>query len=293
MGSGPAAWGSSLVQRHGQRHRHGLAGNCSGSRRDRTHANWSISLRPAAWRVMQGTADFNTLFSPFTLAGKQLRNRITHASMSLLSTPAGRVTDRFIQYHANRAAGGAAHPVPEPLAMMRHQANLPRIQIWQREDADGLRRLSEAVEGQDCRLLGQIQDAGRGRHFPGRNPEAIGASALPDDLSWTVPRALSGPEICSLIAEIADSAAFLKSCGFSGVEISAGHGHLFHQFLSPQSNRRDDAYGGDWAGRVCIVGELIAALRATWGRAFIVGLKLPGDDGMPGGIGPAEASIIA
>jgi hypothetical protein len=241
---------------------------------------------------MQRTADFNTLFSPFTLAGKRLRNRITHASMSLLSTPAGRVTDRFIQYHSNRAAGGAALTVTEPLAMMRHQANLPRIQVWQREDADGLRRLADAVEGQDCRLLGQIQDAGRGRHFPGRNPEAIGASALPDDLSWTVPRALTGAEIRGLIAEIADSAAFLKACGFSGVEISAGHGHLFHQFLSPWSNRRQDEYGGTWEGRTRIVAELVSALRAACGVDFIVGLKLPGDDGMRGSIGPAEAAII-
>jgi hypothetical protein len=241
---------------------------------------------------MQRTADFNRLFSPFTLAGKQLRNRITHASMSLLSTPAGRVTERFIQYHANRAAGGAALTVTEPLAMMRHQANLPRIQIWQHDDADGLRRLSEAVEGQDCRLLGQIQDAGRGRHFPGRNPEAIGASALPDDLSWTVPRALSGAEVRSLIAEIADSAAFLKSCGFSGVEISAGHGHLFHQFLSPWSNRRQDEYGGTWEGRTRIVAELVSALRDACGVDFIVGLKLPGDDGVYGSIGPAGAAII-
>jgi dimethylglycine catabolism A len=239
------------------------------------------------------TADFNALFSPFTLAGKPLRNRITHASMSLLSTPAGRVTERFIQYHANRAAGGAALTVTEPLAMMRHQANLPRIQVWRRDDADGLKRLADAVEGQDCRLLGQIQDAGRGRHFPGRNPEAIGASALPDDLSWTVPRALSSPEIRDLIEEIAGSAAFLKACGFSGVEISAGHGHLFHQFLSPWSNRRDDEYGGSWEGRTRIVAELIAALRTSCDSNFIIGLKLPGDDGVRSSIGPAEAAIIA
>ena len=241
---------------------------------------------------MQRNADFNTLFSPFSLAGKRLRNRITHASMSLLSTPAGRVTDRFIQYHANRAAGGAALTVTEPLAMMRHQANLPRIQVWQHDDGDGLRRLADAVEGRDCRLLGQIQDAGRGRHFPGRNPEAIGASALPDDLSWTVPRALTGAEIRRLIAEIADSAAFLKSCGFSGVEISAGHGHLFHQFLSPWSNRRQDEYGGSWEGRIRIVAELVSALRDACGVDFIIGLKLPGDDGVRGSIGPAEAAII-
>jgi 2,4-dienoyl-CoA reductase-like NADH-dependent reductase (Old Yellow Enzyme family) len=237
-------------------------------------------------------AEFAALFTPYTLAGKRLRNRITHASMSLLATPAGRVTERFIQYHANRAAGGAAMTVTEPLGMMRHQAGIPRVQVWRRDDADGLKRLAEAVESQDCRLLGQIQDAGRGRHFPGRNPEAIGASALPDDLSWTVPRALTVAEIRDLIDQIAGSASHLKDCGFSGVEISAGHGHLFHQFLSPQSNRRDDEYGGGWERRVRIVIDLVAALRAACGTDFIIGLKLPGDDGVPGGIGPNEAGLI-
>ena len=242
---------------------------------------------------MRDTADFTALFTPFEVAGKRLRNRITHASMSLLVTPAGRVTERLVQYHANRAAGGAAMTVTEPLGMMRHQAGLPRVQVWRRDDADGLKRLADAVEGQDCRLLGQVQDAGRGRHYPGRNPEAIGASALPDDLSWTVPRALTATDIRDLIEQIADSALHLKACGFSGVEISAGHGHLFHQFLSPWSNRRDDAYGGDREGRTRIVADLVMALRSACGADFIVGLKLPGDDGMAGSIGPAEAGIIA
>ena len=70
--------------------------------------------------------DFNALFTPFTLAGKTLRNRVAHASMVTLSTPQGRVTDRLIQYHANRAAGGAALSVTEPFGMMRHQARMPR-----------------------------------------------------------------------------------------------------------------------------------------------------------------------
>jgi len=237
-------------------------------------------------------ANYTALFTPFELAGKRLRNRITHASMSLLVTPNGRVTEQFIQYHANRAAGGAALTVTEPLGMMRHQAKLPRVQVWRRDD-DGLKRLADAVESQDCRLLGQIQDAGRGRHYPGRNPEAIGASALPDDLSWTVPHALTPAEIAELIEQTAESASHLKQCGFSGVEISAGHGHLFHQFLSPRSNQRRDRYGGSWEARTLIVRELVDALRAACGTDFIIGLKLPGDDGMPDSIGPAEAGIIA
>jgi hypothetical protein len=52
--------------------------------------------------TMREAAEFKALFTPFTLAGKRLRNRITHASMSLLATPAGHVTERLVQYHANR-----------------------------------------------------------------------------------------------------------------------------------------------------------------------------------------------
>jgi len=93
--------------------------------------------------------DFTTLFTPLTLAGRTLRNRITHASMSLVATPQGRVTDSMIQYQANRAKGGAAMTVTEPLGMMRHQAGLPRPQIWRRDDAEALKRFAAAVEGQD------------------------------------------------------------------------------------------------------------------------------------------------
>jgi hypothetical protein len=77
------------------------------------------------------------------------------------------------------------------------------------------------------------------------------------------------------------------------VEISAGHGHIFHQFLSAWSNRREDEFGGDLAGRARFLTELIAAIRAACGRPFIIGVKLPGDDGVPGSIGLDEARRIS
>ena len=238
-------------------------------------------------------APYPHLFSPFRLAGKPLRNRIVHAAMSLHMCENGRVTERFLQYHLNRARGGAAMIVTEPLCMLRRQRLTHRPWAWDDGALDGLHRLADAVEGEDCRLLGQVLDAGRGRHEPGRNAEAIGASALPDDISWTVPHPLAAAEIRQMTEEYADSARRLKRCGFSGVEISAGHGHLIHQFLSPQANLRSDAYGGDRAGRARLLIELFGAIRAAGGTDFIVGLKLPGDDGVPGGIGPEEAYALA
>ena len=236
---------------------------------------------------------YPALLAPFTLAGKRLRNRVVHASMTTLMGENGRVTDRLIQYHANRARGGAALIVTEPLSMAPHQKIPYKVRAWNDDNLDGLQRWADAVESHDCRLLGQIQDPGRGRHAPGRNAEAVGASALPDDLSWTVPHALTAAEIGRLIEDFARSANRLQRCGFSGVEISGGHGHLFHQFLSPWSNARTDEYGGSLEGRTRFLTELIAALRAECGRGFIVGLKLPGNDGVPGSIGPLESAPIA
>jgi dimethylglycine catabolism A len=238
-------------------------------------------------------AAYPALFAPYTLAGKRLKNRIVHASMTTRMGEKGRVTERQLRYYANRAIGGAAMIVTEPLSMARHQHIPYKIVTYNDDELDGLQRWAHAVESHDCRLLGQIQDPGRGRHEIGRNPEAVGASALPDDLSGTVPRPLTIDEIRRMNDDFAQSAARLKRCGFSGVEISAGHGHMFHQFLSPWSNARDDAYGGDLAGRTRLITEMIAAIRAACGRDFILGVKLPGDDGVPGGIGPTEAAAIA
>jgi 2,4-dienoyl-CoA reductase-like NADH-dependent reductase (Old Yellow Enzyme family) len=237
------------------------------------------------------TGSYPALLQPFNLAGVPLRNRVMHASMSTKMSAGPGVTDALIQYHATRALGGAALIVSEPLGMAPHQREMPRPQVMPTQ-MDGFRRWADAVESHDCRLLGQIQDAGRGRHYFGRSHDALGASALPDDLSWTVPHALQAGDIQALVAAFAEASYALKSCGFSGVELSAGHGHLFHQFLSPWSNRREDAYGGDWAGRTRFVAEVLAAIRALCGKGFIIGLKLPGEDGVADSIGVTEAAII-
>ena len=232
-----------------------------------------------------------SLMSPYTLAGKRLRNRLVHASMSTRLAEGAGVSDRLVNYYANRAKGGAALIITEPLSMAQHQDLASRVRAFNDDQARGLHRWAKAVEAHDCRLLGQIFERGRGRNLPGRNPDAIGASALPDDLSWTVPRELTIGEIEGLIEEFAASSARLQRCGFSGVELSAAHGHLFNQFLSPQANVRSDKYGGDLRGRTRLVADLVAAIRAQCGQEFIVGLKLPGDDGVA--IGPREAAAIA
>ena len=222
-----------------------------------------------------------------------VRNRIAHASIVSRFVQDGRATDRLVNYLGSRAQGGAGLVITEPVAMTFANRSPQRLRGWDDAALDDLKRVAAAVERWDSRVLGQVQDPGRGRHATGRNESAIGASPLPDDLSWTVPHALTPARIRQLIDEWAAGCRRLKGAGFSGVEISAGHGHLFHQFLSPWSNRREDDYGGELTGRTRFLRELMAAIRVACGRPFIIGLKLPGFDGVAGSIDLAEAGRIA
>jgi dimethylglycine catabolism A len=249
------------------------------------------NAEPGARRL--DSALYPQLFAPLQVGAQWLRNRIAHVSITTRMSAGRKVTPTLLNYYSSRARGGAALIITEPVSAARLQ-NLPhKVRVWSDEDRDGLSRWAAVVEGEDCRLLAQIQDAGRGRHERGRNPEANGVSALADDLSWTVPHVLSISDIQRMVADFAESSGRLQRCGFSGVELSAAHGHLFHQFMSPWMNTRDDAYGGDLEGRCRIMRELLQAIRQTCGEAFIIGCKLPGDDGVPGSIGPAEAAVIA
>ena len=138
---------------------------------------------------------YPAMSAPFALAGRRLRNRIVHASISTQFPQGARVSDRLIQYHASRAKGGVAMIVAEPLGMWSGFDVPARVRAWNDDNLDGLARWAEAVETQDCRLLGQIVDRGRGRNIPGRATDATGASVLPDDLSWSVPRQLAVADI--------------------------------------------------------------------------------------------------
>src|SRR5205085_10218811 len=96
---------------------------------------------------------YPTLFSAYTLAGKHLKNRIVHASMTTRMGEKGRVTQRQLNYYGNRARGGAAMIITEPLSMARHQHIPYKIVAYNDDELDGLKRWADAVEGQDCRLL--------------------------------------------------------------------------------------------------------------------------------------------
>jgi 2,4-dienoyl-CoA reductase-like NADH-dependent reductase (Old Yellow Enzyme family)/thioredoxin reductase len=250
-------------------------------------------IEPLTAAPLPGVARYPHLFSPIMLGPVRLKNRIIHASMTTRHGKEGRATDRLIAYFANRAKGGAAAVVTEPLNCLPWQKTQPyKVRIVDDKEFDSLQRWAEAVERHDCRLIGQLQDPGRGTHHKGRRQGAVSSSPLYDDLSWTVPHALSTGEVEGMVETLVDGARRLQRAGFSGVELSCGHGHIFHQFLSPAMNIREDRYGGSRENRLRLVSELVNGIHQACGSGFLIGLKLPGDDGMEGGIDEAESAIV-
>ncbi|MGG5821091.1 FAD-dependent oxidoreductase [Falsiroseomonas sp. HW251] len=234
---------------------------------------------------------FPTVFSPITLAGRILPNRIGFAALSTRFNAPGRVSDRLIAHLEARARGGAALVITEAMSAAPSAATPVRVAAFEEDALPGLLRLAEAVSRHGSLPIGQLWHGGSAHHGP-RGLDSVGASAVPDGMSWTVPRVLSHAEIGGLIEDYADSARRLQRAGFAGVEVSAAHGFLPLQFLSPVTNRRDDQWGGDVAGRSRFLRNILHAIRGRCGAGFIIGLKLPADDYVPGSIGPEEAARL-
>ncbi len=232
------------------------------------------------------------LFQPIELAGRRLRNRIVHLATLTQYGEKNGVSDRLVDYHAARAAGGAAASIVEGLAV--HPSSVPLrsvVTLFDDANADGLKRLAEAGESRDCRMIGQLWHVGRQQLWsPIDSP--VGVSDQPDAYSWTVPHVLELGEIADIVAGFVDSARRLQAAGFSGVELHGAHGYLITQFLSPWSNTRDDEYGGDRTRRLRFVREIAGGIREVCRKGFIVGLKMPAQEGVAGGIDLAEAQAI-
>ena len=236
---------------------------------------------------------FDTLFSPITVGGRELRNRIVHTATVTGLGKERAVTDRLIAYHAARAEGGAAMIVTELLNVHPSSTGAPiLVSVHDEGNVAGLARWAAAVEGAGCRLIGQLGHIGR-QQLWGLDSVPRGASSQPDALYWNSARPLAENEIPEIVAGYAESAERLKRAGFSGVELHGAHGYLIAQFLSPACNDRTDGYGGSLEGRTRFLREVLAAVRAACGADFIVGIKLPADERLPGGIDPDEAERIA
>ena len=237
---------------------------------------------------------FPRLFSPLSLRGTVLRNRIFSTGHGTHMLDEGLPSEQLTAYHAARAAGGAALIIVEAAAV--HETGVYGAHvIAAHTDAciAGYRRLAEAVHAYDCKLFGQLYHPGRAvpsnDTADGSAPVCYAPSAMPDERHHVVPRPMSIALIRDVIEGYAAAALRMKAAGLDGVEIMVNQGYLPAQFLNPRLNRRADAYGGSAGKRLQFLVEVAEAVRACLGDEMVVGIRISGDELDHQGLTAAES----
>jgi 2,4-dienoyl-CoA reductase-like NADH-dependent reductase (Old Yellow Enzyme family) len=239
-----------------------------------------------------GDSPYPNLFSELRVGRRTLKHRLCLTATLTNFGVANRVTERWIDYLVERAIGGAAMLISEVIAVDPNAlAQGAIVTGFDDSNVDGFRRAAEGVAGAGALLLGQLWHPGRQQLWhPVHSPRAV--SEHPDALSWTVGHVMSEAEIGEVRDAHVAVAGRLEECGFAGVELHGAHGYLINQFLSPWSNTREDRYGGGLEARCRFVVEAAEGIRRACGEEFVVGFKMPGDEGVEGGIDPDEAERI-
>ncbi|HXT95538.1 MAG TPA: NADH:flavin oxidoreductase/NADH oxidase [Polyangia bacterium] len=217
------------------------------------------------------------LFSPLTLRGVTLRNRIGVSPMCQYSSTDGLADEWHLVHLGSRAVGGAGLVMTEATAVEARGRISPQdLGLWKDEQIEPLARVTRFLRAQGAVAGIQLAHAGRkastARPWEGGKPLAapagwspiVAPSAVAFDDGYQTPVALAEGEIASVIEAFARAAARAGQAGFDVVEIHAAHGYLIHQFLSPISNRRNDAWGGVFEGRVRLLLEIVRAIRRVW-----------------------------
>lgn len=235
----------------------------------------------------RGSADYPHLFTPGTIGGVTIPNRIVQLPMGTSLIEHGRVTEREVHFQKERARGGVGLIITGA-AIVHETSRFPeRIQIeaWDEEIIDSLRLRVQAVKRHGTRIFGQILHLGREQpggltNYPAWGPSPIASPRNPD-----VPHEMTVGEVRMIVDAFGRSARNFQSAGYDGVEIHAAHGYMVAQFLSPASNRRTDAYRGDSVeGRTRLLFEVVETIRERCGAEFPIGVRLSADDETPDGL---------
>ncbi len=234
---------------------------------------------------------FDILFSTLDIGNLHLRNRTVMAPMGTnLSHEDGTVSDRAIAYYVERAKGGAGLIITEssPTSKLsRHRAGC--ICAYEDSFLPGLRHLVASVHSNGSAIALQLIHAGRmmDSKLTGIPPQA--PSPVPRWPGAPVPTELKIEEIQKIAADFGSEARRAKEAGFDAVEIHGAHGYLIHDFLSPRTNKRKDAYGGTSEKRLRFALEVIQKVREGVGPSYPIIFRLSAREYVEGGYELEEA----
>lgn len=246
------------------------------------------------------------LFSTFRLRDTIFRNRAFVSPMCQYSCEDGLPNEWHFVHLGSRAVGGAGLVMVEATAVSPAGRISPGdTGIWNDAQMERFQRISTFIEEQGAVSAIQLAHAGRKAstdapwHGGHALPLELGGwvplapSAIPFDEQSPTPVAMTHEDIEATVGRFRDAARRSLNAGFQVVEVHMAHGYLLHEFLSPLSNRREDAYGGDLAARMRFPLQVARAVREIWPAHRPVFVRISATDWAQGGWDLEQSLVLA
>lgn len=237
------------------------------------------------------------LFTPIKLRSLELKNRLIVAPMCQYQAIDGIAQNWHYVHYGSRAVGGAGLIIQEATAIRPDgRISLGDLGLWNEEQSTALKGITNFIHSQGCASGIQLNHSGMKGSMKvldgrggGRLKEKEGGwktycPSIPTDTELYEPSiVLDKTEIQNLVQSFGSAALRAKEAGFDMVEIHAAHGYLIHQFLSPFTNKRKDAYGGAFRGRIRFLLEIVEEVRSVWPDHLPLSVRISATDWADGG----------
>ena len=226
------------------------------------------------------------LFESFALKNMTLKNRLVMPPMCMYSAEPGTglVNDFHLAHYTARAIGGVSLVIVEATGVTPEGRITDQcLGLWDDAQIDGMKRLVDMVHSQGAKIALQINHAGRKSQaavFPHLAPSAVPYNEHPVDYEEMTPA-----QTDAVINAFARAAGRANEAGFDGLELHGAHGYLIHQFLSPLSNQRRDAYGQD---RSLFLRRVADAVSARWPEEKPLWIRISATDWLQGSVAVSD-----
>ncbi|AIM15530.1 NADPH dehydrogenase NamA [Neobacillus sedimentimangrovi] len=210
------------------------------------------------------------LFTPYTIKGVTLKNRIVMAPMCMYSShnEDGHIQNWHRTHYTTRAVGQVGLIIVEATAVTPQGRISPQdLGIWSDDHIKGLQELTGLVKEHGAKIGIQLAHAGRKAELEG---EIIAPSAIRFNEKSKLPKEMTKADIEETIAAFKKGAERAAKAGFDIIEIHGAHGYLINEFLSPLTNKRTDEYGGSAENRYRFLREVIEAVKTVWDGPLLV-----------------------
>lgn len=245
--------------------------------------------------------DYPNLFSEIRVGRVALKNRIVMPPMGTnFANGDGTLTPRMVEYYTERARGGVGLIIVEAATVDYPRGRSMKCQLTIDNEYDVPRwiELADKVHSFGTKIIVQLHHAGFTTY-----PEMSGGfesvtATNTDEIDANITkmkkaRAMTTEEADEIVEKFIKAAVIAKQGKLDGVEVHCAHSYLLNDFLSPLTNKRTDKYGGGIEKRTLIATSIIRGIREACGDDFLISVRLPAKDFVPGGITFEESAVMA